>query len=117
LVLLACAITAEFQAELAADESAVTNCQEALDLGAALIKLSISSQQWPKPLLATGLVSGACSIRLRVRRSLQWRRSERRRQHTRPWPLLILFTMIVRIAGNYGAALVLTHRLTELLVP
>jgi beta-lactamase regulating signal transducer with metallopeptidase domain len=104
-------------AELAADEAAVANRQEALDLAAALIKLSISSQQWPKPLLATGLVSGSCSISLRVRRLLQWRKVERRLQHTRPWTLLILFTMIVGIASNYGAALVLTHRLTELLVP
>ena len=36
-------------AELAADDAAVTNRQEALDLAAALIKLSRSSQQLPKP--------------------------------------------------------------------
>lgn len=104
-------------AELAADEAAVANRQEALDLAAALIKLSISSPQWPKPLLATGLVSGSGSIGLRVRRLLQWRTAERRVQRTRPWTLLFLFTMIVGIAINYGTALELTHRLTELLVP
>jgi len=104
-------------AELAADEAAVANRQEALDLAAALIKLSISSQQWHKPLLATGLVSGSCSLSLRVRRLLQWRKAEPRLQHTPPWPLLILFTMIVGIASNYNAALLLTHRMTELLVP
>jgi Zn-dependent protease with chaperone function len=104
-------------AELAADEAAVANRQEALDLAAALIKLSISSQQWAKPLLATGLVSGSGSISLRVRRLLQWRKAEPRLQPTRHWPRLILFTMIVGIASNYGAALVLTHRLTELFVP
>jgi len=103
--------------ELAADEAAVANRQEALDLAAALIKLSRSSQQWPKPLSATGLVSGSSSIHKRVGRLLQWRMPEPRLQHPRPWTLLILFTMIVGIGSNYGATLMLTHRLTELLVP
>lgn len=103
--------------ELAADEAAVANRREALDLAAALIKLSRSSQQWPKPLSATGLVSSSSSIDKRVKLLLEWRMTERRLQHTRPWTLLILFVMIVGIGSNYGATLMLTHRLTELLVP
>jgi Zn-dependent protease with chaperone function len=105
------------EAELAADQAAVANRQEALDLAAALIKLSRSSQQWPKPLSATGLINSSSSINGRVRRLLEWRMPERRLQHTGPWTLLILFSMIGGFASNYGAALVLTHRLTELLVP
>jgi Zn-dependent protease with chaperone function len=104
-------------AELAADDAAVANRQEALDLAAALIKLSRSCQQWPKPLLATGLVSGAGSIRLRVERLLQWRMARRHVRRAWPWTLLVLFTMIMGIACKYGSALALTHRLTELLVP
>ncbi len=104
-------------AELAADEAAVANRQEALDLAAALIKLSRFSQQWPKPLLATGLVSGWCSISFRVRRLLQWRTAGRHAQRTWSWSLLVLFTIFIGIASNYSATLVLTHRLTELLVP
>jgi beta-lactamase regulating signal transducer with metallopeptidase domain len=104
-------------AELAADEAAVANRQEALDLAAALIKLSRSSQQWIKPLLATGLVSGSCSIGPRVRRLLQWRTAGRRSQPAGSRSLLVLFAMFVGLAGNYSAALVLTHRLTELFVP
>lgn len=104
-------------AELAADDAAVANCQEALDLAAALIKLSRSSQPWPKSLLATGLVSRSSSISLRVERLLQWRRAGRHLQRTGHWSLLVLFTMIIGIACKYSAALVLTHRLTELLVP
>jgi Zn-dependent protease with chaperone function len=103
--------------ELAADEAAVATRQQALDLAAALIKLSRSSQPWPKPLSAIGLVSSSSSINRRVRHLLQWRTPERRFPHTRPWTLLILFTIIVGIASNYGATLTLTHRLTELLVP
>jgi beta-lactamase regulating signal transducer with metallopeptidase domain len=104
-------------AELAADDTAVTNRQEALNLAAALIKLSRSSRQSPESVLATALVSGSSSISVRVDRLLRWRMAGRRFQRTWPWTLLVLLTMIVGIAGNYGAALVLTHRLTELLVP
>jgi len=104
-------------AELAADDAAVANRREALNLAAALIKLSRSSQQLPKLVLATGLVSGSSSISVRVERLLGWRTAARRVQRGWPWTLLVLLTMIVGIAGNYGATLVLTHRLTELLVP
>lgn len=104
-------------AELAADDAAVATRLEALDLAAALIKISISSQRWPKPLLAIELVSGSCSISLRVRRLLQWRTAGRHAQRSWRWSLPVLFTMFIGIACNYGATLVLTHRLTELLVP
>jgi hypothetical protein len=102
-------------AELAADSRAVTNRQEALDLAAALIKLSRSFQQLPEPVLATELVNGPSSINLRVDRLLKWRTSEE--SSLWPWALPLLLTVIVGIVRNYGAALVLTHRLTELLVP
>jgi Zn-dependent protease with chaperone function len=105
------------KAELAADEAAVENRQEALDLAAALIKLSRSSQRWPQPLFATELVSGACSISLRVRRLLQWRTTGRQVQRSWRWSLPVLFATFIGIACNYDATLVLTHRLTELLVP
>jgi beta-lactamase regulating signal transducer with metallopeptidase domain len=104
-------------AELAADEAAVVNREDALDLASALIKLSRSTQRWPKPLLATGLVSGSCSISLRVRRLLQWHTVGRHAQRSWRWSLLLLSSMFLSIACNYGATLVLTHRLTELLVP
>ena len=104
-------------AELAADDAAVANRQDALDLAAALIKLSRSAKQWSEPALASGLVSGSSSISLRVKRLLEWSRPGRRLQRTWPWTLLVLFTMIIGIASNYGATLALTHRLTEILVP
>lgn len=55
-------------AELAADDAAVANRQDALDLASALIKLSRSSTQWSEPALASGFVSGSSSIALRVKR-------------------------------------------------
>jgi len=103
-------------AELEADDAAVSNRREALDLAAALIKLSRSFQQRPMPALATGLVSGASCISARVERLLEWR-AQSGRPCTWPWLLLALLSLIAGIASNYHAALVLTHRLTELLVP
>jgi hypothetical protein len=104
-------------AELAADDSAVTNRQEALDLAAALIKLSRFSQQWDEPALATGLVTGSSSIGVRLERLIEWQVASRRLQRTWPWTIFVLSTMIAGIVGNYGVALIITHRLTELLVP
>jgi beta-lactamase regulating signal transducer with metallopeptidase domain len=104
-------------AELAADDAAVSSRQDALDLAAALIKLSRSSKQWSEPALASGLVSGSSSITLRVKRLIEWRMNPPRLQRILPWTLLATFTLIVTVAHNYGAALMLTHRLTELLVP
>jgi hypothetical protein len=105
--------------ELAADDAAVANRQEALDLAAALIKLSRSPKQSPEPALASGLVCGLSSVRLRVERLLEWRAAGRglRRSWMWPWTVVVLVGMTVAIASHYGATLVLTHRLTELLVP
>jgi beta-lactamase regulating signal transducer with metallopeptidase domain len=102
-------------AELAADDAAVANRRDALDLASALIKLSRHSKQWSDPALASGLVSGSSSVSLRVKRLLEWRAPGRRLQRT--WILLVLFTIVISVASNYGATLALTHRLTELLVP
>jgi Zn-dependent protease with chaperone function len=104
-------------AELAADDTAVRNRQEALDLAAALIKLSRFGWQSPAPVLATGLVGGSSSISVRVDRLLKWRMAGHPFRRTWPWTLPPLLTVIAGVAVNYGATLVLTHRLTELLVP
>jgi beta-lactamase regulating signal transducer with metallopeptidase domain len=104
-------------AELAADDAAVENRQEALDLAAALIKLSRSSKQSAEPALASGLVCGSSSITTRVERLLEWRAATHRFRRSWPWTLLVLLTISLAIATHYGATLVLTHRMTELLVP
>lgn len=102
-------------AELAADDSAVENRQDALDLASALIKLSRSSQQWSEPELASGLVCASSVVSVRVQRLLEWH-IRARINRTWAWalPSILIVTAVV---SNYGTALVLTHRLTELLVP
>lgn len=104
-------------AELAADDAAVGNRREALDLAAALIKLSRSAKQSPEPALASGLVCNYSSITARVERLLEWRAAAHAARRTWPWAAIVLGVVGVAIASHYGATLVLTHRLTELLVP
>jgi len=104
-------------AELAADDAAVANRQEALNLAAALIKLSRSSKPCPEPAFASGLVSGASSVGLRVKRLLSWHAPRRGGQRNCGWILLVLFFVLSGVASNYSATLALTHRLTEILVP
>lgn len=104
-------------AELAADDAAVGNHQEALDLAAALIKLSRSSKMTAEPALASGLVCATSAVKLRVERLLHWQGAGRRLRRTWPWILLLLVCAGVAIATHYDATLALTHRLTELLVP
>lgn len=103
-------------AELAADDAAVANRQEALNLAAALIKLSRSSQHWQEPALTSGLVSASSSVTLRVERLLAWRKTGRPGRRKWPWAFC-LFAILAGIVSNYGATLALTHRLTEILVP
>ena len=104
-------------AELAADDTAVRNRQEALDLAAALLTLSRFAWQSPESVLLTELVSGSSSISVRVERLLKWQMTGHSFRRIWPWTLPLLLTVIAGIVGNYGAALVLTHRLTELRVP
>jgi Zn-dependent protease with chaperone function len=102
-------------AELAADDAAVETRQDALNLASALIKLSRPSRQWLEPELASGLVCASSAINLRVQRLLE---GTTRPQFRRTWAWALLSVLIVTVvASNYGTALMLTHRLTELLVP
>ena len=102
-------------AELAADDAAVETRQDALDLANALIKLSRSASRWAEPEVASALVCGSSAVTTRVHRLLDWRRSARL-QRTWPWALLTVL-LVTALVTNYGAALAMTHRLTELLVP
>jgi beta-lactamase regulating signal transducer with metallopeptidase domain len=102
-------------AELDADLRAVSNRAEALDLASALVKLSRGCPP-VAPALATGLVGVAESVAMRVERLLEWERSPRLIQHWR-YVIPLTFVAMVSLAANLGPALVVTHSLTERLVP
>lgn len=104
-------------AELAADDAAVTNRREALDLASALIKLSRFIQQQAMPPLVTGFVAETAFTTLRVECLLKWNEKIGRSKYSRILFLIVLISTIALIALNYETALGLTHRLTELLAP
>ena len=103
------------QAELAADDAAVSSPREALDLASALLKVSrLGSMQ---TLLTSGLLHTSTALSLRVRRLFAWEQN---------WPAptsaywwcgssLALVTCLV-LAFTYGSALTGMHVVTEWLV-
>jgi Zn-dependent protease with chaperone function len=100
-------------AELAADDAAVSNRCEAVDLAAALIKLSSLSPVLP-PAFTTGLVNAVSSISLRVERLLAWDEKRGHGFQVRPWHVLPFVSVALSYAVvDYSQALMWTHRLTE----
>lgn len=105
-------------AEMAADDAAVSNGGEALDLASALIKLSRFAPIRTAT-LTTGLVENSGSgLNARVARLVSW--EERRAASARnlvPWYLALTFAGgILGMVMMYGVALNRVHDLTEWLV-
>jgi len=107
--------------EIAADDAAVSNAAEALDLAAALIKLSRLPPATSSADLATALLPGASPasvVNARVERLLAW--NERRTRPLRnysPWyGLAAAAATVVVFSVTYSQLLVHVHTATEWLV-
>jgi len=105
-------------AELAADDAAVSNLDDAMDLAAALVKLSRLVPVEAAPLCTVGFVTG--SISARVARLLAWNEAEAgkaRQMRIRPWYAIPpVLAALLCVFATYGPALALTHEVTEWLV-
>src|SRR5271166_3470988 len=103
-------------AELAADDAAVSNLSDALDLAAALVKLSRLVPVEAAPACTVGFVTG--SIRARIARLLAWDESRNARQRRIPrWVAIPPVAVAVFCACvTYGPVLAITHEMTEWLV-
>jgi beta-lactamase regulating signal transducer with metallopeptidase domain len=105
--------------EMAADDAAVSNASEALDLAAAVIKLSRLAPLEPPAELTTALVhSPAESLNARVERLIAW---TERRQSPAPgyslvYPLCAAAAAVITLAATYSQMLVRVHAATEWLV-
>ena len=103
-------------AELAADDAAVSNQRDALDLAAALVKLSRLVPVKAPPVCSTGFVAG--SISERVARLLDWdEASKSRRVRIRAWfviPFAVAVSLLVTVA--HRPVLTITHEVTEWVV-
>lgn len=103
-------------AELAADDAAVSNPRDALELAAALVKLSRLVPIKAPPVGSTGFVAG--SISERVARLLEWdEASKSRRVRIRAWfviPFAVALALLLSVA--HRPVLTRTHEVTEWLV-
>lgn len=102
--------------ELAADDAAVSNERDALDLAGALVKVSRLVPVEAAPACGTAFVAG--SISERVAFLLDWDKvSKSRRVHIRTWfviPFAVAASLLVSVA--HRPVLAITHVLTEWLV-
>jgi hypothetical protein len=104
---------------MAADDAAVSNASEALDLAAAVIKLSRLAPLESPAELTTALVhSPAQSVNARVERLIAW--SELRQSPTKgyslAYALCAMAVMLAAMAVSYSELLVRVHAATEWLV-
>ena len=103
-------------AELAADDAAVSNLDDAIDLAAALVKLWRLVPVDAAPVCTVGFVTG--SLRVRVARLLAWDEAGQ----ALPAPIHPLYAIppilgaLVCVFLTYGPVLALTHEATEWLV-
>ncbi len=98
--------------EVAADEAAVSNPAEAVDLAAALIKLSRLTAG-PGAEMTTALIDSS-QVAARVERLLAW--SEERRRFSFAYLVVPALGLVVAGFMAYGTILTQTHVLTEWLV-
>jgi Zn-dependent protease with chaperone function len=103
-------------AELAADDAAILNVNDALNLAAALVKLSRLIPINAAPACTVGFVTG--SLNERVNRLLAW--DQKREQRGMPiarWAALSPLVLVLFCAFvNYRPLLSMTHEATEWLV-
>ncbi|HZQ96398.1 MAG TPA: M48 family metalloprotease [Candidatus Sulfotelmatobacter sp.] len=105
--------------EMAADEAAVSSTADALDLAAALIKLSKLKADEPSPDLTAALVHGQTAmINARIERLIAWADSPHppRRSFSAQGLWYVSIATIAIFAIAYGSLLADVHQATEWLV-
>ena len=106
------------QGEMAADDAAVANASDALDLASALIKLSRLAPWSSDPMPASALVSGSsASQNARVERLVAWSQAAQAEPSRLPWYVVpTALGVCMALAVSYGAVLMDMHKVTEWLV-
>lgn len=105
--------------EMAADDAAVSNSAEALDLAAAVIKLSRLAPLNPPAELTMALVhSPTASVNARVERLISWNELQRQPPASYPRASALCAAGVVALSfvAAYTHLLILTHAATEMLV-
>jgi len=104
------------ETEMAADDAAVSSFRDALDLAAALIKVSRLGPQ-PSPELTTALLHTSTALSTRVQRLVAWNKVRKPQTGGRWWyalPAAAATFMVV--VSTYSSVLTRMHAVTEWLV-
>jgi beta-lactamase regulating signal transducer with metallopeptidase domain len=105
--------------EMAADDAAVSSASEALDLAAAVIKLSrLAPLETPAELTTALVHSPAESVNARVERLIAWtdRGRSPAQEYLLGYALCAAAAMVLTLAATYSELLVRVHAATEWLV-
>ena|SRR5215469_3224107 len=105
--------------EVEADDAAVSNLSEALDLASAVLKVSHMPSSGTVPQLATGLIQSAeGSIDVRVRRLINWREQQTQPDFSLRHKILYAcgLAVFLLLATNYHQLLIEMHSAAEWLV-
>jgi beta-lactamase regulating signal transducer with metallopeptidase domain len=105
--------------EMAADDAAVSSASEALDLAAAVIKLSrLTPLELPAELTTALVRTPAESVNARVARLIAWteRRQSPAKGYSVPYVLCAAAVVVATLAVTYSELLVRVHAATEWLV-
>jgi hypothetical protein len=100
--------------ELAADGASVSTPHDAVDLAAALVKLSRLVSVDVAAFCTAGFVTG--SVGERIARLLAWNERESQNARLRPYAISGVLITLLCAFSTYGPALRLTHAATEWLV-
>jgi Zn-dependent protease with chaperone function len=105
------------QTEMAADDAAVSSFQDALDLAAALIKVSRLGPTESSSELTMALLHSSTALSARVQRLVRWEKRQIPRAQE-PWwyALPLVAATAIGVAMVYGPALTQMHAVTEWLV-
>jgi len=105
------------ETEMAADDAAVSSFQDALDLAAALIKVSRLGPMESSGELTMALLHSSTALSARVHRMLAWDKTQKPQSHGRwLYALPPAAAIAIGVVTTYGAALTQMHAVTEWLV-
>jgi len=105
------------ETEMAADDAAVSSFHDALDLAAALIKVSRLGPMESSSELTMALLHSSTALSARVHRLVTWKNAQKPQTQNRwLYALPAAAAMVIGVVMTYGSALTQMHAVTEWLV-
>jgi beta-lactamase regulating signal transducer with metallopeptidase domain len=106
------------EAEMAADDAAVSSFRDALDLAAALIKVSRLGPIQSSAELTTGLLHSSTALSVRIQRLFGWDKTQASQPASLRWryALPTAAVTVIILVTSYNSVLTQMHAVTEWLV-